>query len=313
MRSTFQLILTATFGIIISITILSYYGGDNWKLDLLSHFKVQYIIALMSTTLLGAVYIRKKIILLAFPLILLLSWDIFPFFFPQNSSIDSSNSISISSINLLSSNGEFEKVSAYIDSKNADILVLQEFTELWRLMLEPQISNYPHLYEIPRTDNFGIAIYSKYPFHDVDVVYYDKVGAPSIECSLVLSNQKIHLVATHPVPPINQEQFDSRNNQLKQIAQKVSGFNGETIVIGDLNTSSFSKHFKQFRHYSNLRDSRDGFGLQASWPTWFRMMKTTLDHCLISEGLTVNNRETGPFIGSDHLPVYVELGLKKSL
>ncbi len=36
-----------------------------------------------------------------------------------------------------------------------------------------------------------------------------------------------------------------------------------------------------------------------------------LDHCLVSDEILVANRRVGPFVGSDHFPVVVDLVLKK--
>ena len=58
-----------------------------------------------------------------------------------------------------------------------------------------------------------------------------------------------------------------------------------------------------------LLPSRLGFGVQATWPSVYRIppMMIPIDHCLVSPDVRVVGRRVGPHIGSDHLPVIVEL------
>lgn len=79
------------------------------------------------------------------------------------------------------------------------------------------------------------------------------------------------------------------------------------ILIGDLNTTSWSYYFKNFIKAMQLVDSRKGFGLQTTWPSILPIMAITIDHILISPDIKVLNHKIGPHIGSDHYPVFVEL------
>jgi endonuclease/exonuclease/phosphatase (EEP) superfamily protein YafD len=93
------------------------------------------------------------------------------------------------------------------------------------------------------------------------------------------------------------------------------------IVVGDLNTSPWSAEFMTLTKKTGLRDSQLGYGLQPSWPMLLpyfgvntqpnlltQLLQVPIDHVLVSEQIQVFSRHTGPFIGSDHLPVTVELG-----
>jgi endonuclease/exonuclease/phosphatase (EEP) superfamily protein YafD len=61
-----------------------------------------------------------------------------------------------------------------------------------------------------------------------------------------------------------------------------------------------------------LKDSEQGFGPQPSWSTEMLIPFVPIDHFLVSNDIEVLNRVLGPNLGSDHLPVYVDL-LVKSL
>ena len=117
---------------------------------------------------------------------------------------------------------------------------------------------------------------------------------------------------THPVPPASQRYFYWRNKQLSEIASLRAKFNDNLIVVGDLNTTSWSYYFQNFLAKMKLQDSRQGYGLQISWPTMMPLLGITIDHCLVSPNIHILNHKIGQDIGSDHYPVYVELRLKGS-
>jgi endonuclease/exonuclease/phosphatase (EEP) superfamily protein YafD len=60
---------------------------------------------------------------------------------------------------------------------------------------------------------------------------------------------------------------------------------------------------------SNLHDSRKGFGIQPTWPSDKPIFMVPIDHVLVSKEIRIQNRFTGPDIGSDHRPVIVDFSL----
>ncbi|MFY0627032.1 MAG: endonuclease/exonuclease/phosphatase family protein [Reichenbachiella sp.] len=290
-------------------TIIGYFGTDNWFFDLFSHFKFQYfILLLLAITIL--LFMKHRIGLYFLPFAIITGHDVVPLYFGGAKDIDIQNTVKIVCLNLLSSNGKVESVEAFINSESPDILVLQEMTELWQIMLEPTLASYQYKTAIPRTDNFGIALYSRIERTSSDVINIGESGLPSIEAQFNFGKDSITILATHPLPPVGRKYFTSRNDQLRALSNFAVSAKNELILIGDLNCSSFSNHFKSLIKNTNLIDSRKGFGILPTWPTWFGMAKTTLDHCLISDGISVKSRRVGQFIGSDHLPIIVELGIE---
>jgi len=68
--------------------------------------------------------------------------------------------------------------------------------------------------------------------------------------------------------------------------------------------------FCRFAGESGLRDSRQGFGIQATWPSYMPPLRIAIDHCLVSGNVIVNGRRVGAHVGSDHFPVIVDVSLK---
>lgn len=116
-----------------------------------------------------------------------------------------------------------------------------------------------------------------------------------------------HLLTVHPIPPLSG--FSIRNQQLKVVAEERAKWGKSLIVMGDLNLSQWSYYFQELLNKTNLKDTQMGQGVQLSWPAYSQWIKIPIDHVLISEDWHVLNRRLGPNVGSDHLPVIVDLSI----
>lgn len=302
-------LLVALMAVTAIASLLSFFSGANWLIDLFSHFKWQYLLGLTCGTVILA-FKNKKHSLIFLPFILILMMEIAPFYIGGNKNINLTNTTKIICINLLSSNTEFKMVEGYISQNNPDLIILQEFNTRWQSQLEPKLQDYPYRLTIPRDDNFGMALYSKVRVTNLKALAIGDIGVPSIQGEIELGSTTTQLIATHPLPPIGADYFQYRNTQLAALGSYIAGLNSEIILIGDLNTSSYSTHFKKLISTAKLIDTRRGFGELTTWPTWFSPARTTLDHCLISAGLSVKSRKVGNNICSDHLPISVKIGVE---
>jgi endonuclease/exonuclease/phosphatase (EEP) superfamily protein YafD len=79
-------------------------------------------------------------------------------------------------------------------------------------------------------------------------------------------------------------------------------------MVGDFNVTPWSPLFADLLRDSGLADSCRGFGWQPTWPTRLpAMFRIPIDHCLHGAGVAIVDRRVGPEIGSDHLPLLLEL------
>ena len=117
------------------------------------------------------------------------------------------------------------------------------------------------------------------------------------------------VVAVHTLPPTRSDNARLRNRQLADAGRIAQTQTAPVIVVGDLNATEWSPPFGDLLRSANLRDARTGFGLQPTWPTFARLslLQIPIDHCLISEGLHVKKFTRGPHVGSDHLPIVVDV------
>jgi len=293
--------------IILLISILPSIFSNTWFIDILSNFKLQIIIVALLLFIINLFSKKSKII--GAILLIITIWNISfisKLYYPSRfGEITKGKGVSIASINLLSSNNESDKVIDFIEAKNPDILVLLEYNPKWEKLLSEATSNYQFQKTEARNDNFGIGYFSKIK-SETSILNFDTTGVPSIRADLEIREKVVTIIATHPFPPIGQSLFDSRNLHLKTIAKKRQEFSKNLIVVGDLNTSSYSKHFQKFVSQTNLKDSRNGFGILPTWPSNMQVLQTTLDHFLVSDHISVMRRTVGTSVDSDHLPIFME-------
>lgn len=302
------------FFILIAACILSltgYFGKFGFWFDLTAHFQVQYLLVFVYCAVIYGIKKRWKMALLALCLTSLNLARIVPLYLnPGPTPLDNHfQRLKILLVNVHTQNNQYKTAADYIQQMKPDILALEEINEAWLKGLQPVLKEYPYYKEDLRNDNFGIGLYSRIPLEYVSIEYWGQAEVPSIVATVHLDNRPVTLLFTHPVPPVNQQYFKWRNAQLETIASKRGQWANDLILIGDLNTSSWSYYFKKFVRDLGVRDSRLGFGLQPSWPAGLPLLWTTIDHCLVSDNLAVFNRRTGQHIGSDHYPVYIEVGI----
>lgn len=218
--------------------------------------------------------------------------------------------IKILSINLLSSNNNSDEVLDFIINEDPDLVVLQEVNQKWETYLSPLKSMFEfNLTEI-REDNFGLVVLSKLELVDPRKIILSNSGVPSFYFKINENSKETHFIATDPLPPIGTDYFNYRNEQFTNLNKMVKTLNGRKVLIGDLNTTSFSPNFGRITEGTSLRDSRLGFGLQPSWNAQIPFISVAIDHVLVSKEIKVTDRRAGADIGSDHFPIIIKIGIQ---
>ena len=188
----------------------------------------------------------------------------------------------------------------------------QEVTPAWAGALSALAKHYPFSEVVPRQGAFGIGVLSRHVLHHVEVLDLGHPSYPAILARLHAGERRLALLAAHPPPPVADALFAARNDQLRELAGLIHGIASPKVLVGDLNTSPWSPYFSRLLRQSGLANARDGFGILPTWPSFFRPAMIPIDHCLISPGVGVKHMTTGPDIGSDHLPVIIDLLVERA-
>lgn len=295
------------------LTLFGFLADYSFFFNTLSHFRVQYAMAAAGGLLLFGFLRNKTWSLIASVVLVVNLAPVLPLYISQDTSpvTESPNtSVGILLMNVLSSNRRTEAVVAEINRFQPDIIVLEEVTPRWFTALADLSAEYPYQVHEVRTDNFGIWVLSRRPLSEGSVVHWGAAQLPTVTFRYPIDNHGLQVVALHPMSPATARGLHLRNEQLREVAQHYEDDEQPLLIIGDLNTTSFAPIFSELTHRLGLRDSRRGFGLQSTWPAWsFAPLMIAIDHCLVSPTVQVVRREVGHDVGSDHLPVYVEVAI----
>lgn len=289
------------------LPILAYLGHNTWYLELFAHLQIYYLVTLaIGSILLFIIYKKKYLLILSALFILWLSTQIFHTT-KWNTGDDSS--LRIVSFNLLSSNTNSAKVLEHCQQWShegkTNILFFMEVNAKWADELSTLKNKFPYFYLHPREDNFGIAIFSDSPLLDIQVLKLDSSGVPALSAKLELRNSKnLFLLGVHPLPPIGEHYFKSRNEYLNKVSEMIKTVTGPKIVFGDFNLTPWSIYYTRFTQSTNLQRA-SGFIEPITWRSL--IFAFAIDHVFYSNDIQQSAFKVGEDLGSDHLPVIVDL------
>ena len=216
--------------------------------------------------------------------------------------------LTVGTANLNLATTDFDPLAQWLASADApDVVVLQEYTALADAALtsNPAIAaRYPHRLAVPQPDPFGLAVLSRHPMADAQTLQpRSEWDTLRLRATLLWNGQPVHVIALHPMPPLNAAFARARDQALAQEAQHLSDKGGLGLLAGDLNITPWARGL--FAVDAQLRRAN---GMAASWPNaWGGLSVLPLDHVLASSGWQVVGLDMGPDLGSDHRPVVVRL------
>lgn len=298
-------ILTVLFSF---ITVFNQY---NHYLELFSHFRLQYLLASILFLAILLVIRQHGLSMLMLACIVLNSALVVPWYLEAGTLPGGNNvhDLKIIHSNVYTPNVSYRKVVNMVRQERPDIFVAQEVDAKWIEGLKDIRGMLPYYREIPRDDNFGIAIYSKYPLQDIQVFSVGSVSTPGIRATIRYGDKSMTLLTMHSMPPIGGNNYNHRNRQIIDLARLVKNITTPLVFIGDLNITMWSNDYKPLETGTRLSNARKGFGIIPTWPVNFPLAMIPIDQCLVSDEIRVKNIKAGPNVGSDHLPLIVSLAL----
>ncbi|WP_425614943.1 endonuclease/exonuclease/phosphatase family protein [Anatilimnocola sp. NA78] len=307
-RMLFLAVRTPTLFVLL-FAVVGFFARYSWHCELLCHFRLQYAWLLLLAGVALLIARSRWFAVIAGVGAAVNFAFVLPIYWPAEQPTAASESWRLVSYNVLGSNNRSAEVLAMLRAETADVVLLYEVNARWAKEFATLRDEYPHQKIVPRENNFGIALLSRRRWDDVQVQYFGQTDFPSIVAQFTHTSQLVTLIGTHPPPPVNRYVAQVRNQQLAGLAQFTAEASGPVILAGDLNVTSYSPYFQDLLRVGKLSDSRQGFGVQASWNKGIPGMAIPIDHVLVSPTIGVVSRRIGRPLGSDHCPVMVELKL----
>ncbi|MEL6438560.1 MAG: endonuclease/exonuclease/phosphatase family protein [Cyanobacteria bacterium J06621_8] len=321
-----RLIKILLWGLLVLTAILAigiqYWWDYPW--ELLSNFKVYYTliawgIAIACLLLQIWGWQLKRLLFLALALAAFNSVWLIPWYLPQsshNQSQDFADSIRVLTFNINIQNERWDEISDSVLTLQPDVAVIVESTLKAKEKLSQRLnSKLPFIY---RTAGGNLTIFSRFPLISPQSKTFNQ--GTILVTSLQLPQNKINLVAAHPIVPIKPNLFHRRNGLLAEIATYLQQQPQPLIFLGDLNLTPWSPYYRRFVSKTNLRNTRLGFGIEPSWlengayinkyaKRLASFIKLPIDHIFVRGKIKVIDCQTAKAAKSDHRMLWSDLAL----
>jgi endonuclease/exonuclease/phosphatase (EEP) superfamily protein YafD len=298
--------------VLCAATVLGFASDWAWGLDLLSHFRAQYLVLLI---LLAIVLLLRRHWVLAVASVCAAAVNLIalaPYLpglaaAPASLPASDANTLKLMALNLNSANSQRSRVVDLLGKESPDLVVLTELTPIWDETLRPL---FEHGLAVPRPDGFGIAIYSRVPLAGPEIVRLGGLEAPSVLATVLTPAGSFRIMGVHLYAPTGPIHLRRRDTQLVALAERVAEVGDQAVlVLGDLNITPWSRAFTRMLDDSGLMDGSIGRGLQATWPSVFPPLLIPIDHVLLKGPIVLRSERVGPYVGSDHYPLIAEIRL----
>lgn len=279
--------------------------------------------ALLAATVCHILYFSdvwiSRALMVQFFIFVYLSYQIFPFtpFAPRH--IKSNRNPERTPVrfvisNVYQYNRKSKKLIKEVSRYEVDVMVFVETDRWWRdELVDAFEKEFPHRVLNPLENTYGMLFFSKHELTKTEVRYLVKDDIPSIRTKINHPNGQILFYAIHPEPPVPSENPKSteRDKEILMVAKEACQEKLPVIVAGDLNDVAWSYTTERFVEVSCLKDPRRGRGMFSTFHANYPFFRWPLDHLFCSNHFEVNRIRTLRRVGSDHLPIYVDLVLKE--
>lgn len=301
-------LLQATAIVTVVFSLATSFDFVHRNVELYSHFRPQYFAASLML-LVAFTAVRSP----AYGVVLLVTTalnasHVLPWYF-GGTRVESDNTIKLLHVNVFSRNDQYDRLFELIDAERPDVIFLQEVSKAWQDATLRLHEDYPYNYVEAREGNFGIAMFSRVALDSVSHVASPPLDYPTIVATMTVNDETLTLINTHPTIPVSQSQYEARNEQLRSIAALANRAAGAVVLSGDLNATVWGRNYRKLEETTGLRNTRRGFGILPTWPTYLPFAMIPIDHALVSDSIGVFATRTGVHIGSDHLPLIVEFAV----
>jgi endonuclease/exonuclease/phosphatase (EEP) superfamily protein YafD len=299
-------VLTAVLAV---ATAAGFLDRVSWVFESATLFRLQYAAVLLATGALALALRRPRLALAGLVLAAVNIAVIAPW---QDASLATastgSRTLRIVSFNVEAGNHGYDELGPLVARLRPDILGLMELTPAWAHAAEHASARVRPRRLVAQPGAYGIGLLSDVVPTAVRARRFPADGPTALVARFRIDHFPVTFVLVHVHTPFA---GSVHARELSALAAARPSLGSRLIVCGDFNTVPWSAQFEDFSHDAGLTDVFRGAWHTHSWPSWSPVLGALIDHCLISDGLTVRDRSFGPSIGSDHLPLVLDVGVER--
>ncbi len=285
---------------------------NYYVLDILTNFQVQYLTIAASVAIVS-VFISVRIFLGYCVTLICAFLTNFLFVFNSNISAthDLKNEIRIAQVNMHYFNDELTQAYRELTNKKADVYILFELNDGKKAQFM-QFKQHLHSYGDEERQGFpaGIGVVTKYPIISSKLHRFENIKSNILELRLSVDGQPIDFIIAHPPSPRNELNWQKRNAVIGYLAEILSRTPKYSIIAADMNVTPWSRYFQSFEGYKACYRIT---GFYVSWtklrlPLFLSdLFGIPIDHCFLSEPLSLTKFEVLEVPGSDHRALFYSI------
>ena len=277
-----------------------------WWFNVVDFFRLQY--ACIAFILFCAAFIQFDYIS-GFICILTIALNMFRIrhFLPRFSSGGIYQNKDVLSINAFKDNTDLDSLRTLIKGANAQVVLIMEMTDNTQHALRDVLGVYTHKLEVPVRDGFRICLFSKQELQYTKITDIGQGRTPFLDAKTEINGKPYQIFCAHPKPCLNKDWHKERKIYFHEIEKIIAQAEFPTLVLGDFNAVPWEDEFQTFLRRTDLKSTLSGCGYKITWPVFFPLAGIPMDHILISHNQAYSNVNIGPFAGSDHYPISLNL------
>lgn len=275
-------------------------------LDVLTHFSLHYMVA--GAAFLAAFFLPRwnfatavVLTIIGFYMIGYLATHKSP---PSEKTVAANATrLKIMTFNTWLRNHDWQAIAREIVITDPDVVTLVEFGKEKAPLLAKLKTRYPYQLSCFNIRYCHMAILSKFPFTESKARTRWR-GPPYLQARFGAALGHLTLYAVHTIRP---PYYNAHLKQVRVLSDIVRQRDGLKIVMGDFNSTPFSRTLSAFGRRTRLTRITD----TPSWPGQLgELPQVAIDHIFVSPQIKVlAPHRIGKRSGSDHFPVYAVVGV----
>ena len=299
--------ITVLVGLLAVATAAGFLDRVSWVFEPATVFRLQYAALLAAAGVLALALWQPYLVVAAVSLAAVNIAAVAPWqHAPRAAASTTGPTLRVVAFNVESANHRYDQLAPLIARLHPDVLGLVELTPGWARAAKRASSRVRPRRFVVQRGAYGMGLLSATRPTALSARRFPTDGPAVLIARFRIRGLPVTFVLVHVHTPFAGSVHE---RELRALAAARPSFGPRLIVCGDFNTVSWSAQFRDFSQTAGLTDVFRGAWHGYSWPSWSPLLAVPLDHCLISSGLAVRDRQFGPSMGSDHFPLVLDVAI----